>query len=347
MEKGDYTGAGCVHHCRPFRWNRFYGRQGVVPEIPEGFGRMPEHKIESGNTVLPKVITIEIDGKCNLKCAHCLGTGVSKGIAKEKYTEILPLIEKARYLRFIGGEFTVNPEFIKSIQPVKSMQTQPTLFMVTNGQCDMGRINEGIASLKSFHLKFSLEGLNAEFEKVRGAGSWERFERNLTQTIEAFAGHRKEGKDRKIFLNFCTMKSNFKSLPDIIKFADEKKLPLVVNTLNGMRHTGENMFSYEYLKPGDPEIQEVLDKSMLIMKETGYKYKNDVMVHLDYIVKAIQEKKPRIPGIIIRTVKKKFSGINADRLLYLVFLLLADLRGFYIHITGKTKKKIFSYFNSR
>lgn len=304
---------------------------------------MPGYKKAHGINEQPGIISVEIGGKCNLKCAHCLGSGSTKGIEFEKYIELLPYLSKAKFVRFMGSEFTANPEFARHVKLIAAKREQPTVFMVTNGQCGLEQMSDEVYALRSFHLKFSIEGLGPDFEKIRGTGSWEKFTENLAKTKNLFAEHSKKGLDRKIYLNLCVMRSNFSKIPKITAFAAAQGLPLVLNTLNGMRHFQENFYSYAYLRPSEAEINDVISKTALVMKETKYPYAEIALRHLDYVTCAIREDKPAISLELAEFACARFKGIDADRLLYLVYCLKTDIRSFLLHLIRKARKAALKY----
>ena len=143
------------------------------------------------------------------------------------------------------------------------------------------------------------------------------------------------------------MKSNFNKIPEIAAFAADQGLPLVLNTINGMRHFQENFFNFKYLRPSDAEILDVVLKTELVMKEKKYAFVENVSGHLDYIVRAIKEEKPAIPLVMAEFICTRFKGIDADRLLYLFYCLKTDIRSFLLHLFRKTRKAALAFIRGR
>jgi len=334
---GDYIGAGCEQFCRVFRWNSLYGGNDDMDEIPEGLGRLndfdPNRPPES-----PLILGLEMEGKCNFRCRHCLVSQVGEGLSRDLIQSLEPYLQKARIVRLVGGEFTVNPESLSQLKKISQLTSQPAVFMNTNGFVSLDQYYECVKDLKSFHLKFSLEGMGEHYEKIRTGGKWERFIQNLNRANEIFTFQRSQGNDWRLYLNYCVMYSNFSMIPDIAGFAVERNIPLVLNTLNGMRHIDENIFMYAHLTISSVEIERVISATNKIADTPGYVFSKELKLHLDYIVRRLANRKLKLSKSLLKAITQKFKGRKADRLLYLFYKLSLEPRSALIYSFRKLRK---------
>lgn len=335
---GRYIDAGCEHFCRPFRWNRYYGEQGNDLEIPEGLGRISGINTDT-EFKTPSIIGIELDGSCNFKCTHCLASNGGEGLSEESINKVRPYMEKARIIRVVGGEFTVNKRSLEMLGEISKFPAQPTVFMNTNGHIGTHEYKHYIENLRSFHLKFSLEGLNEDYEKVRIGGKWERFKSNLLYAKEYFDQKNKQGYDWKLYLNFCVMKSNLLKIPDVVKFAVDNNIPLVLNTINGMRHIDENIFMYDHFNIPYKDIELVVKRSHELIDGADYIFSKELKQHLDYVVRALKSRKIRLPKKVLKLISLRLSGQKADRLLYIYYKWIMDKKAALLYVVRKIKKR--------
>lgn len=340
MRRGDYLRAGCEYFCRSYRWNELYGSGNTAPSIPEGLGRveaLPAKWAEDG----PGILGFGIDWDCNLKCRHCLASRKGGGVSRADFLSHRPFIERSRFLRFMGGEFTINKDCLATLKELGTWDNQPTVFFSTNGQTSIASLLETCGGLKGFHLKFSLEGLGEGYERVRLGGFWEVFEQNLNEAARIFSAKRAEGRDWKLFLNFCVMRSNFGELPAVMRYAVEKDLPLVLNTINGMRHIDENMFMYSTACPPPDEIARVEEHCKAVLREAPeYCFRNELSGHLDYTLRCARGKKLGLPRRLLKVWNKLIKGHAADLSLYALYRLAKDPSEFPSYAARKLREKL-------
>lgn len=182
LRKGNYEKAGCEYYCRPYRWSKLYGdKDHPIPE--GGLGRISEVNYEEV-PMWPRIFAMEFDGHCNMTCAHCLGSHYqTKGLPDNQVRSLEQFVDEASIIRIMGGEFSVNPRNLKYIESVAAKVNQPTVFLNTNGKRPISSYVGSIDHLESLHMKFSLEGMNEDYEKVRTGLSWTDFVTNLDMAM--------------------------------------------------------------------------------------------------------------------------------------------------------------------
>jgi MoaA/NifB/PqqE/SkfB family radical SAM enzyme len=298
IARGDLDGAGCEPWCRVHRWHRFYGERPEAPRIPEGLGREPSDLLDRPPAA-PSTLGVAIDWRCNLRCLHCGGTRDSPGLPGDQRDALRPALAAARTLRLMNGEFSTNPDALAFLREVGRWPEQPRVFLNTNAQVPVSSYRAAVDGLRAFHLKLSLEGVGAGYERIRRGGRWDRFVASATEAAAIFEERRRAGDDWRLFLNFCLMRSNFEALPEVARFASDLGLPLVINTLHGARHVQENLFLYRHLRPGGELRRRVRDATLAVLDARAYPFRADVATHLDYVERCLDE-----PMIGSRTIAR-------------------------------------------
>lgn len=288
MARGDLDAAGCEPWCRVHRWHRFHGQAPTAPRIPEGLGRIAPDRID-GAPPAPQTLGVAIDWRCNLRCLHCGGTRESPGLPPARREALIPAMAAAETLRLMNGEFSINTDALSFLTEVGRWARQPRVFLNTNAQVPVSRYLEAVDGLRAFHLKLSLEGVGAGYERIRQGARWDRFVATATEAAARFEERRRAGGDWRLFLNFCLMRSNLEALPEVARFACDLGLPLVVNTIHGARHVRENMFLYGHLRPGADDVRRVREATAEVMEARGYPFRADVATHLDYVERCLAE----------------------------------------------------------
>lgn len=132
--------------------------------------------------MLSQGIGLELTGRCNLDCVHCLR---DKKDSNRDFPIILleKLLKEAKfyhkpYIALTGGEVTVYPNFIDIVKLIKSKGYSYTL--ITNGWnfCEtFNKMNKkyGKACMPYNSVCFSLDGATAKIhDAIRGKGSFDR-----------------------------------------------------------------------------------------------------------------------------------------------------------------------------
>jgi MoaA/NifB/PqqE/SkfB family radical SAM enzyme len=340
MIKNDFLGAGCEPYCRVFRWNDYYGSREKPPVIPPGLGRMADyHSCQA--TSRPAIIGLATSWRCNLHCTHCQAPRNVDGLNDSTIAGLWPWVESAKIVRIMDGEFTVNPQSLQWLERIARMAHQPLVFMNTNGQVPMAGYWKSVEKLQAFHLKFSLEGLSAEYEKVRRGGTWSHFSANLIDAQGRFADRRNSGVDWRLFLNYCVMRSNFSRLPEAVAFAVELRIPLVLNALYGARHIEENFGMYQNATVKIEEVDRVEREIHSMLSHTDYPFSADLLQHLDYITRVMKDpRKMVLPESWRKRWRRHSMTPLLGQILYLGYLGRFHRRAFLIRIGRKLRKHL-------
>jgi len=340
IANGQYIEAGCEYYCRAFRLNEYYGSLKNPPEIPEGLGRIEYLKLER-NIHNPQVIGIENEWACNLNCSHCLSSRSTSGVSVEYFNSIMSQLNQAKIIRFINGEYSVNKNCLEMIKIISKQQKQPTVFLVSNAQTTIEDVYPYIDKLNSLHLKVSFENIGKEYENVRQGATWQIFESNLSKLHSYFNLKSKKGKDWRLYLNLCVMKSNFFVLPEIMKYAIGRNIPLVLNTINGMRKVDENIFMYKDIEQADKRVESIINKcNEYIEKAVNYCFQKQLKGHFNYIIRTLRENKLGLSKKTAKIVMIFLKGRKSEILLYSLYKISRNKMSFLLYVSRKIKTKL-------
>ena len=164
-----------------------------------------------------KDLVIELSYKCNLKCKHCYNHknineyNISFEQAKKAIDEAYNLGISA--VRLTGGECTLNKDFLKICEYIKSRRLE--LFIYTNGQLfnDNEELFEKIVSLYPSLIQYSIYSMDSGIhDNITGVkGSWQKTINAIHKSINS-----------KILVRIATpvLSYNKDSYKEITKFAN-------------------------------------------------------------------------------------------------------------------------------
>jgi organic radical activating enzyme len=124
---------------------------------------------------MPKVykLYIELTGRCNLKCAHCInGVAQNKNINKTHIIQALDVFSTMEWLVLGGGEPFLNQEGMIVVKEylISNNRMPKNLFISTNGCCeniDAEKTMELIEQMKRFCCNnFILQISNTQYHKA-------------------------------------------------------------------------------------------------------------------------------------------------------------------------------------
>lgn len=166
----------------------------------------------------PRIINLVLTTRCNLRCTMCseiVHNGEynlsNEGI--KNLVEIMPYLEK---LVLRGGEVFLHEKILYILEQAKKYKVD--IEIVTNGLLLTGKIVNLLLDVLT-EITFSIDSVNKEtYEKIRVGANFEK----LLENIDMFNNLNKE-RNCKVFtrLTMVVMKSNYKEIENIIKFASE------------------------------------------------------------------------------------------------------------------------------
>lgn len=211
-----------------------------------------EYEIASGCYKLkskPRILTLELTNKCNLKCKMCEYKNVKKHweITKNIYEELIKLMPYLEHLILQGGEVFLYKN-IKKLLSV-AIKEKVSIEIVTNGLLLSEEIIELLMEGKNI-ITFSIDSIIKDtYEKIRVGGNFDRLLSNLNKLFEL---KKTKTKTNSIILrlHMVVMRSNYNEIENIINFAgkygfNEVYLEPVANKYVGKE---ESIFEFGYDK---------------------------------------------------------------------------------------------------
>lgn len=209
-----------------------------------------EYEIATGCYQLkskPRILTLELTNKCNLKCKMCEYKNVKKHweITENVYDELINLMPYLEHLILQGGEVFLYKN-IKQLLSV-AVKEKVSIEIVTNGLLLSEEIIKLLMDGKNI-ITFSIDSIIKDtYEKIRVGGNFDRLIGNLNKLFEL-----KKTKANGIILrlHMVVMKSNYNEIENIINFAgkygfNEVYLEPVANKYVGKE---ESIFEFGYDK---------------------------------------------------------------------------------------------------
>jgi MoaA/NifB/PqqE/SkfB family radical SAM enzyme len=194
-----------------------------VPETEKKFKNilLNEYEIAQNKIYLksyPRIMNLVLTNRCNLRCTMCSeiehnGEYNLSNEGVENLVEIMPYLEK---LVLRGGEVFLHEKILYILEQAKKYKVD--IEIVTNGLLLTGKIVNLLLDVLT-EITFSIDSVNKEtYEKIRVGASFEK----LLENIDMFNNLNKE-RNCKVFtrLTMVVMRSNYKEIENIIKFASE------------------------------------------------------------------------------------------------------------------------------
>lgn len=207
----------------------------------------------------PAHIDFNITNKCNLECSMCNGYFSSlirknreglpeafnpfEGKIYDDTEEILPYLSKAT---FNGGEPLLSDDYMKIWQKMTDCCTDADIVIHTNATILPEEFKK-LMEKSRFHFLLSVDSVRKEiYETIRLNAHFESTMKNVDFIIDY---SRKHG----TFVQFvvCPVKQNRKELPELIKFCNEKEIPIVFYTVR-------NPFNVSFFSLTETEMNDLL-----------------------------------------------------------------------------------------
>jgi len=119
------------------------------------------------NLFVPRIIHIDITGKCNFECLHCRGRFSNKSIELSHFKRIIDNIfenwnNDLKWMEIGGGEPLLHKDLAKMIHYIKKKNKKIRIIVVSNGSLFNEKKAKELKSAGITRIQFSLDGVNAE-----------------------------------------------------------------------------------------------------------------------------------------------------------------------------------------
>ncbi len=174
----------------------------------------------------PDLVTMEIDGACNLKCPSCRKHGVynDKGRENDKKMYIARKFDNSGWLDksdtiMLAGHGEVFYSNVYRYLLYRDSKVKNNVIIQTNG---MLFTEEEFQKIKDRYndisVIISLDGVKKEtYESLRPGGNFELLMRN----IENISRHRKAGEIKFLKINFVVQRANYKEMEAMVPLCEE------------------------------------------------------------------------------------------------------------------------------
>ena len=207
-----------------------------VDSIPES---ITESGVAESKELFPTRIDFNLSNTCNLECAMCTGW-LSSSILKNRFhlkekenpwgeqflTEIQEFLPHLKTAFFAGGEPFLIQNYFQLWEDILKVSPDCHFIIQTNGTVLNDRIKNIIEKGK-FYFNISIDSVRKEtFESIRVNANFEK----SMQNFDYFVDYAKR-KQTFVNLTVCPIQQNWREIPELIRFANEKGVSLYFNTV--------------------------------------------------------------------------------------------------------------------
>lgn len=185
----------------------------------------------------PLQMEFELSNKCNLACAMCSGFFSSTiRTTREKLPplaevyddtfieQLKPFLQHLRRARFLGGEPFLIEIYYKIWDALMEVNPACEISITTNGTVFNGKV-EGVLERLNCHVIISLDSIHKPtYEQIRVNAMLEKTLENVDSITEI-----NRRKNKPVVIAVCPMQSNWREIPDLIKFANARGARVVFN----------------------------------------------------------------------------------------------------------------------
>ena len=205
-----------------------------------------EYELAQGKTILnsyPRIFNGMLTDKCNLKCIMCnanRGQYYLEDSDIESLVNVMPYLEK---LILRGGEVFLHKKFVYILEQAKKNNVDVEI--VTNGLLLTEDICNKIFDVVT-EITFSIDSVEKNvYEYIRAGAKFEK----LLENIDMFNNLNSKRKNKILTrLTMVVMRSNYKEIENIIKFAGENNFQEVYLLPVSGKHISryESIFEYGF-----------------------------------------------------------------------------------------------------
>ena len=204
------------------------------------YARMFDHlDLPPGEPDWPQQLELSMSNACNLQCIMCNGDWSSSIRTHREGRPPLPVVydddffedlaaflPHLRIVKILGGEPFLGKESLRVLDMLVEAGLTPEVHVTTNGTQWSPRV-ERIMERLPMEVIVSLDGCDAEtYEAIRQGSSFDLVMENLAR-FQGYAAKHGTG----VHLAHCLMTTNWRRFADFLRFADERDLPVGVNTV--------------------------------------------------------------------------------------------------------------------
>ena len=191
------------------------------------------------NLNYPSKLEFELSNTCNLECTMCFGefsSYIRKNREKKPAIEspyddnflkqLYDFIPHLHSTRFFGGEPFLIDLYYKIWDKIIDLNPSCQIVVQTNGTVLNNRV-KGFLSNGNFNINVSIDSIDkTTYESIRVNAKFEK----VMENIRYFYKYCKEN-GRNLGISICPMPSNWKEIPEMIKFCNRLDAFMYFNTV--------------------------------------------------------------------------------------------------------------------
>jgi MoaA/NifB/PqqE/SkfB family radical SAM enzyme len=204
--------------------------------------------------LVPRVFEFELSNTCNLECIMCGGLWSSsirqnrEGLPKLEnpydasfVLQIRPFLKDLRRANFLGGEPFLIKIYFDLWEAIIEENADIEVAITSNGTVMNSRIKGIIKKLPKCKITLSIDSLVKEtWESIRVNGNFESLLANIDWLLES---------GKLVSFSVCPMIQNWKEIPNIIAYCEERHLDIFFNIVYGP--LGERQEGIHKVKNGE------------------------------------------------------------------------------------------------
>jgi len=216
-------------------------RQCEVDSSAHVFGvqQFDEWANDNPSPLFPTRLIFRLNNTCNLACVMCDGQTSSR-IRRERdglplapsmygdrfFAEMETILPHVAHIEFYGGEPFLVKEHDRIFDILKRLEARCSIYINTNGVSLNQKARQRLETLNFRTIAVSMDAASKELhEVVRSGIRHDTFLKNLDYFLEL-----RERRGVDVMLNVTEHRKNWFELPEIFRFAEERRLPLHINT---------------------------------------------------------------------------------------------------------------------
>jgi MoaA/NifB/PqqE/SkfB family radical SAM enzyme len=187
----------------------------------------------------PKRLIFRLNSTCNLACVMCDGLTSSR-IRKERdklpptqsmygerfFKEMEDILPHVDHVEFYGGEPFLVKEHLRIFDILRKVKAKCTIYVNTNAMSLHPKAKQFLEELNFKTIAISMDAVHEELHReIRHGLRSELFYKN----IDYFLDLRERG-GMNVMLNVTEHRKNWFELPEVFRFAENKRLYLHINT---------------------------------------------------------------------------------------------------------------------
>lgn len=222
-----------AYGCGTCRWEAEHDKE--APQFKQ-YDRLPA---EDRDLPWPTEIGFCLSNTCNLECVHCNGLYSSRIRARiekrppiptvygdEFFEDLKAFLPHLRTARFVGGEPFMMRENHRVWDLLMEMGLRPECHVTTNGTQWNAKVERVLEHLP-VHVIVSMDSSHKDqFESIRRNADFDVVVANLDRFRE-YA----DSAGTSVVVNHCLMRDNWAEFADMLRFAEERDLPVSTSTV--------------------------------------------------------------------------------------------------------------------